>query len=99
MKIEWTSGALQDLEDRYDFLISQQVPHNKAVKAIQHIKSVTKLLVTLPLLGKEFISTKSAIEYRLLIVGGYKIFYRIDNDYIYIMTVFESRQDPNRMRL
>lgn len=38
-------------------------------------------------------------KYRRLISGNYKIIYRIEGDEIYITDVFDSRQNPGKMKL
>ena len=37
-------------------------------------------------------------EYRRLVVGNFKIIYRIDGEWIRITDIFDTRQDPKRMR-
>ena len=37
-------------------------------------------------------------EYRRLVVGNFKIIYRIDGEWIRITDIFDARQDPKRMR-
>lgn len=38
------------------------------------------------------------LEYRRLIVGHYKIVYRVIEENIYITDIFDSRQDPEKMK-
>lgn len=37
-------------------------------------------------------------EYRRLVVGNFKIIYRIVDDMIHVTDIFDARQDPKRMR-
>jgi hypothetical protein len=36
--------------------------------------------------------------YRRLVVGNFKVIYRIEKDLIYVTDIFDARQDPKRMR-
>lgn len=36
--------------------------------------------------------------YRRLVVGNFKIIYRIEGEMIYVTDIFDTRQDPKRMR-
>jgi len=37
-------------------------------------------------------------HYRRLVEGHYKIIYRIEDEYIYITDIFDSCQDPDKMK-
>jgi Txe/YoeB family toxin of Txe-Axe toxin-antitoxin module len=37
-------------------------------------------------------------EYRRLIYSHYKIIYRVDNDYVYVVDVFDTNKNPDKMR-
>lgn len=37
-------------------------------------------------------------EHRRIIEGHYKIIYRVEGQAIYITDIFDSRQDPNKMK-
>ena len=37
-------------------------------------------------------------EYRRLVVGNFKIIYRIEGEVIYVTDTFDARQDPKRMQ-
>jgi len=37
-------------------------------------------------------------EYRRLVVGNFKVIYRIEGDVIHVTDIFDARQDPKRMR-
>ena len=37
-------------------------------------------------------------EYRRLVVGNFKVIYRIDGEVIHVTDIFDSRQNPKRMR-
>ena len=38
------------------------------------------------------------LEHRRLIEGNYKIIYRVDGQNIYIIAIFDKRQDPDKMK-
>ena len=37
-------------------------------------------------------------SHRRIIEGNYKIIYRIDGDMIYVTDIFDTRQDPGKMK-
>ena len=37
-------------------------------------------------------------EYRRLVIGHFKVIYRIDGDVIKVTDIFDSRRDPSQMR-
>ncbi|MBL0127412.1 MAG: type II toxin-antitoxin system RelE/ParE family toxin [Flavobacteriales bacterium] len=36
--------------------------------------------------------------YRRLVVGNFKVIYRVDDEVIYVTDIFDARQDPSKMR-
>ena len=41
--------------------------------------------------GKEYV-------YRRLVIGNFKVIYRIDGEVVYVTDIFDMRQDPTRMK-
>ena len=41
--------------------------------------------------GKEYV-------YRRLVIGNFKVIYRIDGEVVYVTDIFDMRQDPKMMR-
>jgi toxin ParE1/3/4 len=38
------------------------------------------------------------LDHRRIVEGNYKIIYRVINDIIYVTDIFDSRQDPAKMK-
>jgi len=95
IKIIWTKPAVYDLKNIYNFYSSKS--YIAAKKLIQKIKNKPK---TIQSSGFEKIGKIDDInpKYRRLIVGYYKILYRIENNQIIIIRIFDSRQNPKKLR-
>jgi len=71
----------------------------KAYEIILNLIKKVEVLWIFPLSGsKEMQLIKLKKEYRKLIIGKYKIIYSFQNEIIYIHTVFDVRQNPNKMK-
>ncbi len=65
-----------------------------------NIVTRAKLLKKQPYLGTIEETTKDLDkEYRFIVTGNYKIIYTVEPPNIYIVEVFDTRQDPNKMKL
>ena len=98
IKVLWTETALNNLEDifeYYKYKASVRVARN-LVKGL--VKSTLKIQNS-PLIGKrEELLIGRKFEYRFLVVGNYKIIYWIEHSYIKIATVFDCRQNPEKIK-
>jgi toxin ParE1/3/4 len=92
------NSALVDMESIYDFLAehSQQAAQN----AIEGILARARQIETFPESGAIQLTLKNTgEEYRYLVEGNYKIIYRIRDQQAYIATVFDTRYNPDRMKV
>ena len=98
LKVFWTDTARFQLEDIFDYhknIASLKV----ARKLIKQIIDRTLQLEKKPNSGpKEPLLTDRKPEYRYLVEGNYKIIYWIEDNYIKIATVFDCRQNPEKMK-
>lgn len=88
-QIVWTEPALQDL-DRIADHISLDNP-TAAKKLVRNCFETVENLNQHPKLGKAVPELEKSI-YRQLILSPCRIFYRIDNDTIYIIHVMRAEQ-------
>ena len=98
MRIYWTQTALTNLEDIFDYykLNSSLIVARKPVK---EIVATTLLLQNRPKIGrKEDLLKYRKFEYRFIVVRKYKIIYWIEDNYIKIATVFDVRQNPEKIK-
>jgi len=98
IKVFWTETALNNLEDifeYYKYKASVRVAR-KLVKGL--VKSTLKLQES-PQIGRmEELLADRKFEYRFLVVGNYKIIYWIEESYIKIATIFDCRQNPEKIK-
>lgn len=97
IKIFWTETAINQLKDIFDYYnenasikIARKVTKKIIERTIQLEKNPNSRQ-TEPLLKKR----KS--NYRYLVEGNYKIIYWIEKNFIKIATVFDCRQNPEKM--
>ena len=98
MKLVYTEQSLVSLEEALNF-IAPKVSHEKLVEIRDKILDKADTLLLQPLQG----GTEPYIEHlklghRRLIVSHYKIIYRVIGETIYITDIFDSRQDPDKMK-
>ena len=89
----WTNEAFDDLLQIEDFM-----GIDKASKVIDKIIDRTRQLEDFPLSGK-IQPTQTRQEYRFLVEGNYKIIYSFRNNKVYINTIFDTRQDPEKLKV
>jgi toxin ParE1/3/4 len=98
MKLIYTEQALFSLEEALNF-IAPKVTYEKQIETRDKILDAADTLLEQPLQGQ----TEPYIEHlglghRRIIEGHYKIIYKVVGEYIYITDIFDSRQDPDKMK-
>jgi len=98
IRVFWTQTALNNLEDifeYYKFNASVKV----ARKFVKKIVETTIILQNSPEIGRiEDLLKDRKIEYRFLVVKNYKIIYWIKDNFIKIAAVFDTRQNPEKIK-
>ncbi len=98
IRVFWTETALNNLEDIFEFY-KYQDSVSTARKLVKEIVQSTLRLQKFPALGKkEYLLTERNNEYRFIIEKRFKIIYWIEDNYIKIAAVFDSRQDPEKIK-
>jgi len=70
-----------------------------ARKIVKQIVNKTIQLEKTPRIGqKEPLLESRKIEYRYLVIDNYKVIYWIDNNFVKIATVFDTRQNPTKLK-
>lgn len=93
VSIHWTTPAFDDLLDIEDFLGGAEA----AEKTINALFEKVRHLEQFPLIGPVQPSQHRR-EYRYLITGKYKIIYSYEEPEVSIHAVFDTRQDPDKLR-
>ncbi len=98
MKIIWSDLAKSQLKSIYIYYSSVS---NKQItkKLIKKIIDRTDILIDNPSAGtKEALLAHFAESYRYLVVGNYKIIYWVYDETIAISSIFDSRQNPEKLK-
>jgi len=98
MKLVYTEQSLVSLEEALNF-IAHKVSYEKLIEIRNEILDAADTLLLQPFQGQ----TEPYLEdlnlgHRRLIVSHYKIIYRVTAEAIYITDIFDSRQDPAKMK-
>lgn len=88
-QIIWTEPALQDLNDIAEFIALDK--HSAAKKFVQNVFSKTEKLEFFPQSGRKppELENSRCLE---LIVNPCRIFYRVEDDSVYILYVMRSER-------
>lgn len=98
MKLVYTEQALASLEEALEF-VSLNVSPEKMIEIRDRILNKAETLLIQPLEGqKEPFLEHLGLAHRRIMEGHYKIIYRFIGEYIYITDIFDSRQDPYKMK-
>ena len=90
MKIEWTNKAMSDLMRLYEFL----APMNKlaAARVVRLLAEAPKRLLDQPRIGEQLEEFKPR-DVRRIVVERYEIRYVIQNANIYVLRLWQTRED------
>ncbi len=99
MEVIYTEQALRSLEEVLDFLMEQEVPTDQVIATRDSILDKADSLTKSPWKGQqEEYLMHLGKEHRRIVEGHYKIIYRVEGQAIYITDVFDSRQNPSKMK-
>lgn len=90
MELKWTSKALSDLVRLYEFLS----PVNKiaAVRAVQTLTNAPTMLLTNPRIGEQLFQFEPR-EVRRILVGQYEVRYEIQDETLYVLRLWHTREE------
>lgn len=98
LRVFQTDTARFQLEDIFNYY-KDKASLKVARKIVTQIIGRTIQLEKNPNSGtKEPLLSKRKFEYRYLIEGNYKIIYWKEDNYVKIATVFDCRQNPEKMK-
>ncbi|HPL99859.1 MAG TPA: type II toxin-antitoxin system RelE/ParE family toxin [Bacillota bacterium] len=94
----WSDTSLTQLQDIFDYY-SIRASIAVAKKIIKGIVNRSILLESNPLLGvKEPLLVNRPFECRFIIESNYKIVYRFSENIVRIVSVFDCRQNPQKVK-
>lgn len=98
-EVIWTAQAKDDLHNIYEFN-SLILGEEKAYSLIEGLVGNVDILYQRISGGTRYISDiNPEINYQKLIHGYYLIFYREEGKWVYVNKIFDSRQDPDKLKL
>ncbi|MEI6141510.1 MAG: type II toxin-antitoxin system RelE/ParE family toxin [Mariniphaga sp.] len=98
MRIEWSELSERQLKDIFDYY-SIEVSPRIARKVINRILNRVTLLESNPFAGpKEDLLSHYTEEYRYLVESNYKIIYWNKQNIVTIASVFDCRQNPEKIK-
>ncbi len=99
MILKYTEQFYQSLEETLEFYDLQGISREKQNEIVDSILAKTTLLVDNPYIGviEEYLEHLN-LGHRRLIDGYCKVIYRISDNNIFITEIFDTRQDPNKMK-
>lgn len=97
MRIVFTEEAIKNLDDIYDYY--QEIAPPVAYKIIEAIIERANQLINFPDSGPEEPYLKHlGLGHRHLIEGNYKIVFTRDNTTVSITHIFDTRQNPDKLK-
>lgn len=98
MKIVWTNKARSQVRNIFDFY-SKKVSIKLANRIVSEIAQKPSILLKQPNLGqREFLLEEIDPRIRYLVQGNYKLIYLIAEEEIVIISVFDTRQNPSKIK-
>jgi len=93
IKIEWTEPVLQDLKTIVDY-IEKEWSEALADKFIELVKERIQTLSKHPYMGMA--SSKYKFVRSIKLSKHNKLYYRIENDTLVLLSIFDTRQHPGK---
>jgi plasmid stabilization system protein ParE len=90
MRLKWSGKALDDIERLYDFLA--KVNKSAAALSVQALVATPARLIENPRIG-ESLDEFAPLEVRRILVGRYEIRYQVEDDTIYVLRLWHTRED------
>ncbi len=98
IKVIWAESARIQLENIFEYY-KEKVNSESSEKIVTSIIDRTIQLESFPESGplEPLLKTRS-YKYRYLVEGNYKIIYRIEKNYVFVVSVFDCRQNPIKIK-
>lgn len=93
-RVVWTSPAMHSLKDIWIFFAEKDISLANKISS-----SIIEAALSIVFIEQYQIEESLGKPYRRIISGNYKIIYTRDKNIIYIITVFDTRQDPNKLSI
>lgn len=94
-RIKWSLQAEQEFADILDYWVNRNKSATFSLKLIDLFEEATELISTFPEIGQQ----TDVPNVRNKLVRDYLIFYRVDGETIHILTIWDPRQDPDKLTI
>ena len=99
MKVVWSAWALRQLDEIHAWYSAEASP-TVADRISEDILAGTSLLEQVPFGGQvEPWLEHQGLGHRRVVVGNHKVVYRVHEEEVRIVDVFDGRQDPGKMKV
>jgi toxin YoeB len=92
-EIVWSNKARNDLFQILEYFILRNGSKNYSIKLNKSINKTIRLIAKYPAIG--FKTDMDTI--RAIVEGNYIIFYRIHDSHLEIITIWDTRNDPDKI--
>ncbi len=93
LTIKWTEKSISDLEAIFHFYAQESV--TAADKVVSEVIEQTESIIY----PNQFQQDEFHPKYRRIVVRHFKVLYRVETKVIYIVRIFDTRQNPNKLKL
>jgi plasmid stabilization system protein ParE len=93
-RIVWTSSAKLQLKTIFEYFNFRNKSKLYSLKLNTRIQIELKTILQQPNIGKK----TDSINVRGLLIENYYVFYEINETHIVILSVWDTRQDPKRLK-
>ena len=93
-RIVWTSSAKLQLKSIFEYFNFRNKSKLYSLKLNTLIQTELKILLEQPNIGKK----TDTINIRGLLIENYSVFYEINETHIIILSVWDTRQNPKRLK-
>ena len=99
VRIVWTEFAEEDIKIIFEFLTTEQgIPIEIAERIVDSLFERVEQLLLFPRSGElDPFLEEFEKAHRHLVQGNYKIIYRVEKETVFIVSVFDTRQDPQKL--
>ncbi len=95
MRIEWTEPAVIDLENIRDYISRDSEYYGLIV--VERIFDAVEKLSRFPNIGREVMEVNDP-KIREILLYNYRIIYKVDEDYILILTIVHGTRDLRNIK-
>ncbi|MGV9004108.1 type II toxin-antitoxin system RelE/ParE family toxin [Flavobacterium sp.] len=93
--IVWSSTAKKELKNLLEFFIFRNKSKTYSLKLHKKIQTEVSLLILQPTIGKK----TNSVNVRGLFIENYYIFYEVNQSHIIILSIWDTRQNPEKLKL